>query len=367
MLRVVAVRSLTGVLVVAMAALGAVAGCGGRSPIEPGGGSSARGGGSAGQSGTAGEGSAGQSGCNNAPCTPPAGPCDMLLDEKSCAAHPECEELHCPDCKGGQAFVGCTEPDSGLMVGCGPCPTSPSCNTLDETTCNGRSDCEAAYCPDCMGGQIFWSCAVPGSGGGCPPSCPPPCGSLDEVSCKTRSDCAALSCPNCDGGQTFEGCAASGGAGIACGLDCPAPPCSGLDETTCKTRSDCHPGYCGNCSGAQTFAGCVGPNEAVACPAYSCPVVPTPCANVTDEPTCDAKPDCHSVFGKCTNCPCPTTGCPEIFSSCADGGKAACNKPTITSGVVCDRLPPSCQAPAFVVSYTTDCYEGCVPPSECGP
>lgn len=292
MLFVVAVRSLTRVLVVvASAALGVATGCGGRSPIEPGdGGSSGGHSGRAGQSGTAGQGSAGQSGCNNAPCTPPAGPCDMLLDEKSCAAHPECEELHCPDCKGGQAFVDCTEPDSGLMVGCGPCPTSPSCNSLDETMCKTRSDCAPAYCPDCMGGEIFWSCAVPGSGGGCPPSCPPPCGSLDEATCKTRSDCQPDYCGACGGGQNFVGCGEPGG-----GTACPATVCTHACGTI--TASD----YDQSCA---SDADCVAEPEGDFCDTNRC----TDCANavVSVKAQAQYEADLASKIAKPIICPCPS-------------------------------------------------------------
>ncbi len=276
----------------------------------------------AGQSGTAGQGSAGQSGCNNAPCTPPAGPCDMLLDEKSCTVHPECKELSCPDCKGGQTFVSCTEPDGGLMVECGPCP--PACLLLDESSCGANPSCQPLYCSDCSGQKNFTSCAPIGGGG---------------------VSCPASTCP------------------------IMPVPCSGLDEMACIARSDCHPGYCG-CPGEETFTLCLGANEAVACGTYSCPNEPASCADVTTQGACDARTECHSVFGKCQNCPCPSAGCGVGFVSCADGAKADCSGPKGVGAAFCMVQPPDCASTtttAYVVSYTADCYEGCVLPAECGP
>jgi hypothetical protein len=160
MLLLVAVKTLSR-MVLGVAALGMVAGCGG-SPLHVGGdggantgrGGSGAGGGTAGQGGTT-----GQSGCNNAPCTPPGGPCEMLLDEKSCAADPACKAMGCPDCNGGQNFVGCTEPDGGVMVECGPCP--PTCSAFDEASCKANDYCHPGYCADCNGGQKFTTCLGP--------------------------------------------------------------------------------------------------------------------------------------------------------------------------------------------------------------
>ena len=191
-----AVKPLSKMMVV-LAALIAAAGCGG-SPLKVGDGGAS---GSAGQSRNAGQnGSVGEGGsapgCNNAPCPQPAGPCDMLLDEKSCAAHPECEELHCPDCKGGQTFVSCTEPDGGLIVDCG-CPTALSCNSIDEATCKTRSDCETDYCPACGGGQTFVGCEEPGGGTACAAiACAHACGTIMasdyDQSCASDADCVTV-------------------------------------------------------------------------------------------------------------------------------------------------------------------------------
>jgi hypothetical protein len=319
-------RMLVGVL----SALGAAAGCGGH-PLPLGGdGGAGHGGASAGQSGSAGQtgaagqtgtagqtGAAGQDGCGSHPCGNPAGPCEMLLDEKSCSAHPECLAEHCSDCRGGQTFVDCTSPD-GPMVECGPCP--PDCSTLNETSCKANSYCHPGYCADCSGAQKFTACLGPNEavacpGYNCPSLMPAPCATLDEASCNTVAGCKAYYCPTCDGGQTFATCSSASNGGVGCSLACPAP---------------------------------------------------TSCADVTTQAACDARTDCHSVFGACFGCSCPTTGCPVVFTSCADGAKADCSGPKGVGAAVCMVLPPGCGG-AYVTSYTTDCYEGCVLPTECAP
>ena len=238
-----------------------------------------------------------------------------------------------------------------------------TCHGLDEASCDVTPGCEAQHCQVCPGMSTFAGCSQPGEPVACPAEAcvtAGPCTSLDANSCKARSGCTVLSCPDCMGGQTFVGCAAPGGAGVGCGA-CP-PDCSTLDETSCKANDHCHPGYCTDCSGGQKFTACVGPNEAVACPTTACPLIPAPCANVTTEAACDARIDCHSVFLNPTGCGCIGAGCCAVFSRCADGGKAACK-----GTPVCQSATPHCEAPAYVVSYTASCYEGCVRPTECAP
>lgn len=313
--------------------------------------------------------------------------------------------------KGGGAGMGAsgTAGSGGAGSGAAGRGSAPDCSTLDEAACGKRSDCEAALCPDCKGGQRFTGCVAKGSGGSCPPSCPADCQALDEATCKSRSDCTAGYCPDCKGGQTFAGCTGPE-EGVTCVLGCPAPPaCSTLDVATCGTRGDCHVGYCSNCG--QTFNVCLGPNEAAACPLYACPPPAScagvdilgcnarpwctpvqcpdcmggqvyagcvgagegiscaacpalePCAAVTTQVACDARTDCHSVFGKCSGCSCPTAGCGVGFIGCADGGTASCMGMTS-----CQSTPPDCTSTnttTYVVSYANGCYEGCVRPSEC--
>jgi hypothetical protein len=285
------------------------------------------------------------------------------LDEANCMARTDCQPGYC--CGASHVYAGCTP--AGVAVTCAiACPAPAPCAGLDEAACQGRSDCQTESCPTCNGGPAFAGC----TGAGEPPvQCPAaclgaPCSELTETLCKGRVDCTPDYCPDCTGGQTFAGCAALGSGTFACAASCQAPPpCDGLDETSCQSRNDCHVGYCSICG--QTFAGCVGPNEAVACPTYACPVLPTPCADVTDKATCDGRPDCHSVFVDPGTCDCAVAGCCTHFAGCADGGQAACRAPSVAGGMICDRLPPVCSAPAYVISYTADCYEGCVPPTEC--
>jgi hypothetical protein len=168
-----------------------------------------------------------------------------------------------------------------------------------------------------------------------------------------------MGCPDCHGGQNFVGCTEpDGGVMVECG-PCP-PTCSAFDEASCKANDYCHPGYCADCNGGQKFTTCLGPNEAVACPKTTCPVMP--CADVSTLAACDARTDCHSVFGFCVACDCPTSGCPANFTRCADGGKASCK-----GTPACQIATPICEPPAYVVSFTANCYEGCVRQAECAP
>jgi hypothetical protein len=221
--------------------------------------------------------------------------------------------MGCPDCHGGQNFVGCTEPDGGVMVECGPCP--PTCSAFDETSCKANSGCTPIYCPMCTGGQSFVTCFGPGDRGqlSCPAPCPAFCIGMDQTSCAANSQyCRPITCPDCNGGQRFIGCDVPSNVG---GPACPA------------------------------------------CPA------PGPCTSVTTLAECDAKTNCHSVFFNSPACSCGGTGCCTVFFHCADGAKATC-----TGTPTCQiAMRPYCEAPAYVISYTASCYEGCVRPTECAP
>jgi hypothetical protein len=346
LLVVIAMKASPQLLALACVAFGVVAGCGGRSPIEPSDRGSAGGiggGSTGGQGGTAGTAGAGGTGGSAVDCGPNS------------------HAIYCPDCEGNRVFNRCFD-DPGALAACPTltCPAPPRCEELDEASCKTRADCQAYQCPDCEGGQTFLNCAPPGVGPGFECQlCPSSCAGLDETAC--ANGCIPEYCPNCDGGRTFEGCAAPGGAGIACGLDCPqAVGCDGLGEMACIARTDCRPGYCG-CPGEQMFTSCLASNEAVACPAYACPAA-APCATVTTEAACDQRNDCHSVFVSNAIADCVVNGGCTFFTHCADGGKASCN-----GAPACQITAPYCEAPAFVVSYTGSCYEGCVRATECGP
>ena len=277
----------------------------------------------------------------------------------------DCQTQYCHACPNQSTFLGCATLGES-PIECAEACVQASCGGLNEATCKTRSDCQPNYC---CGGEVYAGCGLTGAAVTCMTSCPAPpptCSDLDETTCSSTAGCAALRCGTCSatGEAVYRSCYRSDVSPHALLIDPSCPPplaCTGLDETTCKMFSDCQTQYCPDCMGDQTFVGCGAPGSSG--PGCAECLAPFPCANVPDEATCDALSDyCHSVFGDC-----PASGCPEIFATCAEGGKAACNEPTITSGMICDRLPPSCKAPAFVVSYTTDCYEGCVRPTECGP
>jgi hypothetical protein len=286
------------------------------------------------------------------------------LDEATCTATPGCQAQRCEVCPGAApTYAGCTTP--GASVACpGETCIQQTCGSLDETSCKTRGDCSAAYCPDCKGGQSFVGCDSPAEGatvcaGGCPS--PPTCNGLDETSCMARSDCRVGSCRACDGEVGFVGCLGLGEPLPECPLVCPSGSCSGLGETACKGTNDCTPRYCPNCPGGQTYESCVGVGDLVpACP-LACPV-PAPCASVTIPAECDSRTDCHSVFVSNANADCVVNGGCTFFTHCAEGGKASC-----TGTPACQIRAPFCEAPAYVVSYTADCFEGCVRASECPP
>jgi hypothetical protein len=135
-----------------------------------------------------------------------------------------------------------------------------------------------------------------------------------------------------------------------------------LNESSCKARSDCRPDYCPSCPaghpGGLGFGACSNSTD----PLVQCPAacLGLPCASL-DESACDARGDCHSVFVDKVSCDCAVAGCCASFSRCADG-KAACKGTPL-----CKSATPYCEAPAYVVSYTANCYEGCVRPTECAP
>jgi hypothetical protein len=117
-----------------------------------------------------------------------------------------------------------------------------------------------------------------------------------------------------------------------------------LLDAGCTDRGTALPRYC--CP-AESFASCVNTRA---------------CGNVTTQAECDARDDCHSVFLDPNTCGCAEVGCCARFSRCADGGHAQCDAPIVT----CDMVTPYCEDPAYVLSYTGQCYEGCVKPDDCG-
>jgi hypothetical protein len=260
------------------------------------------------------------------PCPQPAEPCD-LLDEAACAQRPECTSVPCPDCMGGLSFGGCAGP--GEEITCTPCPLPLGCSLFGEMLCAAVSSCQPVYCPDCMGGRKFVGCDQLGASATCADGCPSSDGGIG-------------------GSNEVGGTTGTAGTGGTCG--------SG--GALCMTSLDCCTGfYCYVANGQNT--GLCGP------PPFSPPPPQPPCSSVATERECVARPDCHVMFEPSLVCN-RTYGCLPNFSWCADGANAACNGPTGMGGVSCSAAPPLCDG-AFVTSYTVDCYEGCVLPSECGP
>jgi hypothetical protein len=187
------------VLVVVLVALGAVTGCSGR-PLEV-----SHDGGAAGQ-GAAGQGGAGQGGDGGS--APDCGP--------------NREAVYCPACNGGRVFAGC-----GVVGGDGTtCPNidcsgvAPCADLPGETSCKSRSDCQELTCPDCQGGQTYVGCAAPGGAGAeCRP-CRPNCAGLDETTCAATPGCSAQNCslcgPTVGGPIVFASCYRTGDSPAIC-------------------------------------------------------------------------------------------------------------------------------------------------------
>jgi hypothetical protein len=191
------------------------------------------------------------------------------------------------------------------------------------------------------------------------------CGQLNEAACRARTDCAVGTCEGaCGGPSGFFGCYdPSREPPPSCpdsGVVCPAP-CSALtDAASCAARADCRANSCPTCDGSSSFFTCVPiATSAILCPAIACPAA---CSIMTTQASCDARPDCHSVFVDPGTCGCAAVGCCAHFSACATG-KAMCTPP---AQVTCKIVTPYCEGPAYVLSYTSNCYEGCVPAAACG-
>jgi hypothetical protein len=93
------------------------------------------------------------------------------------------------------------------------------------------------------------------------------------------------------------------------------------------------------------------------CPGSAC----APCSTIESLAECETRTDCHSVFVDPGGCDCPLVGCCAHFAKCADNDLADCSG----ANVKCEALTPYCESPAYVVSYSGICYEGCVKPEDC--
>ena len=158
----------------------------------------------------------------------------------------------------------------------------------------------------------------------------------------------------CDG-QTYPSDCDRRNAGVSKNYD---GACATADAGVCPAGQrwcpGCTPGT-GSCSVVCSAAPCPAPD------AGTTDAAPVSCSQVTTQAACDSRSDCHSVFMDIGACGCSAIGCCERFSRCADGGRAKCTPPV---GFGCTIAQPSCWG-LYVMSYTSNCYEGCVLPSEC--
>jgi hypothetical protein len=193
------------------------------------------------------------------------------------------------------------------------------------------------------------------------------CSGLGETACRAQAGCTVATCPGfCGAPPSFVACYDA--------VNQTPPPCIGIgaascpllcsaitNEATCMSRSDCRANYCPNCNGGTSFSYCsdVTATAASICPAIACPAS---CSLMTTKDACDARPDCHAVYVDNGACDCSTAGCCAHFSRCADG-PAVCAPPPAFS---CTTSKPYCESPAYYVSYSGGCYEGCATAAACG-
>jgi hypothetical protein len=133
--------------------------------------------------------------------------------------------------------------------------------------------------------------------------------------------------------------------------------CTGLGESQCMARKDCRTDYCPTCTGGMIFVDCAKTTDPQIGCGLDCPQM-APCPQLTDEQSCNARSDCHSVYQPSGACGCAPAGCCIHFNHCATG------QPNCTGPAACNIAPPPCDGP-YVVSYTNACYEGCVLKTAC--
>jgi hypothetical protein len=163
------------------------------------------------------------------------------------------------------------------------------------------------------------------------------------------------------GGSTGGSGGSSAGSGGATGGASPAGS-GGTGGGTGGTGAEAGGGGAEQCPPGEVWCpGCTpGTGQCgVACTGEAC----FPCSELATFEECEARPECHSVFHDPGTCGCATVGCCAEFTRCADGAEANCRD----REVLCDGATPFCDNPAYVISYSSSCYEGCVDPKDCAP
>jgi hypothetical protein len=173
-----------------------------------------------------------------------------MLDEASCKSTSLCVADYCQECSCTPTFVGCRTTSATRT----PCPglgcLQPACCTgLDERACQAAAPslgCTAEYCPDCQGGQRYVGCAGPNEGAqACTLNCPILDAGTDADSCSNQCSgggrgCAGRCAAGCTNGELC--CPWAGGACIpndaggctgAGGYQCATPTSAGVCPDQC--------------------------------------------------------------------------------------------------------------------------------------
>jgi hypothetical protein len=146
---------------------------------------------------------------NCGPCPPPPA-CDTL-NEISCRGRTDCRPSYCSTCDGGNRFALCAGPNEAAACPGLLCPPSPCTSLPDAATCRARGDCHTLSCPDCRGGQTYLGCG--GSDavvvcGDCPPVGGPCALATSLLACDGRIDCHPVfgDVGGCNCGDAGAGC-----------------------------------------------------------------------------------------------------------------------------------------------------------------
>lgn len=221
--------------------------------------------------------------------------------------------------------VGCL--DGGGSGGTGtPAQGAQGGACLPDGTCNAGLSCDAGSCKGATG-----SGGTPGTGGDQSTGGTPGTGG-------TRGTGGTPGTGGMPGtGGTPDGSGGSGAGGSGAG---GSPGGCDQGET-----------WCPGCTAGEGFCSLGG------CPGFAC----DQCSSAATLEDCDARSDCHPVFEDPGTCGCAQVGCCARYASCAQGATANCD----ASALGCLAPEPFCESPAFVLSYTASCYEGCVRPEDC--